>query len=432
MNISDTCPSSITTSNNFRIGSNDYYLVTVGFEDGRIVFWNPCVKGALQCAKFDKESVNILRWKNPSEPCSSQWLAVGYERGNLVIYDVKWPDGPLSSTRNQRCISNHYPFVISQRYKIKAHDRSVTACLWLKPTNPGDGDLVTGSRDRTVKVWLLSDELRQVKTLRIPNDSRSGADEGSGRKYQGWIAFDYSLTEQTKEKVSKLFDSLDPTTRLVLVNAVYFKGKWRVPFNHAYNEDFTFQFLNGPSRSMSMMCMERNMTFLKHEDAKGCFLPFKGDQYEFICIVPEPHLTLQEFMVKHFNSSFIKYLTTHQNKLYGKLIMPKFRMECEIDLKSVMTKLGVEKCFSKESADLSGITDAEKLFVNQAVHKTYLAVNEKGVEAAAITGIGMIPMCLPPPPQIIVKADRPFLSVIWDTKQEILVFIGAVTDPNEF
>jgi serpin B len=107
------------------------------------------------------------------------------------------------------------------------------------------------------------------------------------------------------------------------------------------------------------------------------------------------------------------------------LIMPKFEFSLDVDLVPVLSALGMPLAFDKNNADFSGITRAERLYVNKALHKAYILVNEAGTEAAAVTVIGVAPASLP----MEVRIDRPFIFVIRDLSTGTILFVGRVVNP---
>ncbi|KAI1289795.1 Protein Z-dependent protease inhibitor [Halotydeus destructor] len=241
------------------------------------------------------------------------------------------------------------------------------------------------------------------------------------------------VDEQTRGKISKLFDMpLDPNTVLVLMNVIYFKATWDSPkFDSYLTKLDTF---NGRKRSLqvSFMFQESKLrsSYDEFYNLDIIEVPFKGDA-SFIILLPRDNGTaLDDFITKvnkdDLETLIIEVLSSERQRT--KLWMPKFKYDTNYDLKPLMTKLGVKDVFSQTAADLSEIGGTPgQLWVDQAVHKAFIEVNEEGVEAAGAGGVTIRSRSLPPP-MPLYKVDRPFLFLIRDNTANVNLFVGKVSD----
>jgi serpin B len=154
-------------------------------------------------------------------------------------------------------------------------------------------------------------------------------------------------------------------------------------------------------------------------------LPYKGDLAEMVIILPDPggFETFESTLDAEKFSAILESLRSSELTLY----MPKFEFSADLDLKPILSALGIPLAFDMTKADFSNMTKAERLYVQQAWHKAYVLVNEEGTEAAAFTFFGMAPASLPQELHI----DRPFIFVIRDVPTGTILFVGRVLNPPE-
>ena len=216
--------------------------------------------------------------------------------------------------------------------------------------------------------------------------------------------------------------SVKSDTRLMLVNALYFKGAWAFPFNPSATESAPFRMLDGSERTVSMMERRMAVPYLKDEGFQAFALPYVGNATQMLIILPDTGRF--DEVEARLSASFLGTVHEEMKNTDFFFRMPKFQVETEIDLPEAMGALGMTDAFSNR-ANLSGITTAEQLFLAVARHKAFVAVDEKGTEAAAATAIGAEPVSLPP----TFTVDRPFLFLIEDTETKTVLFIGRMMKP---
>ncbi|GFY50434.1 serpin B3 [Trichonephila inaurata madagascariensis] len=234
------------------------------------------------------------------------------------------------------------------------------------------------------------------------------------------------VNEKTRNMIPELLDSLDPATVLVILNAVYFKGFWL----HKFNEKHTFLqyfYNNGDEdnyKQVDMMHLKENFLYVEKESYKALELPYKGEDISMLILLPNTKDGLSN-LENSLNSTFIQDLKQGMRKRKVEVALPKFRLEYSKSLKQQFQSLGMNKIFNAE-AHLDGINDSKQLLVSEIVHKAVLIVNEEGSEAAAATAVVMMRCSLLMCPEFIV--DHPFLFVIYNSKNNLIYFMGRVDE----
>ncbi|PRD22298.1 UNVERIFIED_CONTAM: Neuroserpin [Trichonephila clavipes] len=232
------------------------------------------------------------------------------------------------------------------------------------------------------------------------------------------------VNEKTQNMIPELLDSLDPATVLVILNAVYFKGFWL----HKFNEKHTFLqyfYNNGDEdnyEQVDMMHLKENFLYVEKESYKALELPYKGEDISMLILLPNSKDGLSN-LENSLNSTFIQDLKQGMRKRKVEVALPKFRLEYSKSLKQQFQSLGMNKIFNA-GAHLDGINDSKQLLVSEIVHKAVLIVNEEGSEAAAATAVVMMRCSLSMCPEFIV--DHPFLFVIYNSKNNLIYFMGRV------
>jgi len=238
----------------------------------------------------------------------------------------------------------------------------------------------------------------------------------------------------TREKIKDLIkpDMLNSLTRLVLVNAIYFKGDWASKFDPKRTRDQDFQLSDGSKVAVPMMTQTRKYQWASMEglDAAMIELPYKGDRIVMQILLPRQAGGLRELEDK-LRTEELETLF-QENKMEEKvaLTLPRFKLEQTIPLNSHLESLGIRDMFVAGQADFSGIDGTRELFVSTVVQKAFIEVNEEGSEAAAATGAVMMMRSMPMPPEEFV-ADHPFLFYLRDRLTGMLLFQGRVQDPSK-
>ena len=223
-------------------------------------------------------------------------------------------------------------------------------------------------------------------------------------------------------------------TRLVLTNAIYFKGTWKVQFDEANTTDRDFTLNTGEliqAETMKLIDTEDTFNYTETEDLKILELPYTGDEMSMMIILPNENTDLSTIVESIDKNTYYEWLDDMTKKEVD-IYLPKFEIKTPLyDLNNYLKNLGMQEAFG--SADFSGITDQADLFISQVLHKAFIEVNEEGTEAAAATAVIMFEMGIPDddePPRLIFDCNHPFLFLIQHKETKTVLFMGSIEDPT--
>ncbi|CAN8012922.1 unnamed protein product [Ixodes pacificus] len=234
------------------------------------------------------------------------------------------------------------------------------------------------------------------------------------------------VKQKTHDKIDKLFDGpLDPLTRLVLLNAIFFKGAWSTKFDESATTKK--QFLNGGTTPTQVDTMTNRIRIgyksfptMRLEVAE---LPYAGGNYSMVILLPRGSEGIEGFkhnLTEHHLQDFIGHVELREVTVS----LPKFKLETEYSLKDNLKSLGITEIFGAQ-ADLSGISGDGDLVVSDVVHKAVVEVNEEGTEAAAVSGVNVVTR-LVEVPTLEFNVNQPFFFFIRNTQTKDLLFAGQV------
>ena len=248
------------------------------------------------------------------------------------------------------------------------------------------------------------------------------------------------VDEHTRGKINKIVtpDLFNFPVRLILVNAIYFKGLWDKPFKEKNTKDDKFTLINGEKVAISMMHQTTKFGYFENKDLQIIEFPYKGsfvfgsrESISMIIILPKAFdgmLRLNQILSIENLDKFVLNLETKKVEVH----FPRFKLETIYGLKQTLTDLGLKDAFN-QNADFSGVTDTpEGILIHEVIHKAFVDVNEEGTEAAAVTAVIALAgaaMVRPRPPPIF-RADHPFLFLIRDVRSNLILFIGSVMNPK--
>ena len=223
-------------------------------------------------------------------------------------------------------------------------------------------------------------------------------------------------------------NSLTPATRLVVVNAVYFRDKWQTPFSTQATMDQPF-YQAAEQLKVSMMRRTSETGFMQDDKIQAVELPYRGD-FSMVVLLP---LKSDSFdaMEKSVTAAAINNWTAALVTQTVDVSLPRFAMKCSYVLNKPLISLGMSDAFDPDRADFSGISSQERLEFDKVSHKTFVQVDEQGTEAAAVTSVTMAPAAAHRVEQVAVfKADHPFLFLIRQRSTGAVLFIGRVAKPE--
>nr|XP_061834175.1 leukocyte elastase inhibitor-like isoform X1 [Nerophis lumbriciformis] len=259
-----------------------------------------------------------------------------------------------------------------------------------------------------------------------------GASEACRAEINSWVE------EQTENKIKDLLKpgTLSATTRLALVNAIYFKGNWKHMFNPGNTCEQPFKVNQNVTTKVQMMYLKEKLpyNYIPELGLQILEMPYKGDELSMVILLPEestdgsdPLLKLE----KELTHSTLSEWTKRDNMdVYTDVVvhLPKFKLEEEYELNEPLAKLGMTNVFCAAKADLSGMNGEGRLSLSTVAHKAFVEVNEEGSEAAAATA-GIASFCMLMREEHF-NADHPFLFFIRHNKSKSVLFLGRFSSPQ--
>uniref|UniRef100_UPI00398E4A9E leukocyte elastase inhibitor-like n=1 Tax=Pristiophorus japonicus TaxID=55135 RepID=UPI00398E4A9E len=237
---------------------------------------------------------------------------------------------------------------------------------------------------------------------------------------------------QTEGKIQNLLaqGTIDEQSKLVLVNAIYFKGNWEMKFDEEDTEERPFRLTEDESKPVKMMYQKGtfNTTYIEDLATNILELPYIQNELSMLILLPNEISGLEELEKQLTYDKLLKW--TSAEKLDPSEIvvyLPRFKLEASYDLESTLATMGMSEAFDATSADFSGMTGASELSLSKLVHKSFVEVNEEGTEAAGSTEATMTFRCLSFAEEFI--ADHPFLFFIRHNKTQSILFFGRLSCP---
>jgi serpin B len=235
------------------------------------------------------------------------------------------------------------------------------------------------------------------------------------------------VEEKTEQKIKNLIPEgvLNALTRLVLVNAIYFKGIWASQFDRNRTDDAPFWVSPHGQVQAPLMQQQTEFRYGEVDGLQILELPYVGEDLSMILLLPAEIDGLAALEARLTSSNLAKWT----QKLWARevqVFLPRFKMTYSVSLSETLQAMGMVDAFGP--ADFSGMTGDRCLFISAILHKAFIEVNEEGTEAAAATAV-IISKSMPPPPPPIFRADHPFVVLIRENRTGSLLFLGRVTNP---
>ncbi|XP_046444643.1 leukocyte elastase inhibitor-like isoform X2 [Daphnia pulex] len=312
----------------------------------------------------------------------------------------------------------------------------------------GNSDSVIGSLIQSIKgdenfTLEAANQLYVAEKYQLTDDFKQNLNDNYGAAGQTVdFAVDASRTkinewveEFTQHKIKDLLPegSVNSLTKLVLVNAVYFKGNWMRKFDSSLTAVEPF-YLGSKDKQKNVNMMHIDAEFrtgyIESLDARLLELPYVGRKLSMFIVLPNKIDGLPELELKMHEASLDdSNVEMRSAKLH--VAIPKFKLDADIKLKDILIEMGIADLFDANAADFSGISGEKDLFVSDIFHKSFIDVNEEGSEAAAATGAVMMTrmMIFPPEPPAPFVADHPFYYFIRDNVTKLILFSGRLAQP---
>jgi serine protease inhibitor len=233
------------------------------------------------------------------------------------------------------------------------------------------------------------------------------------------------VSQKTQGKIEKIVDKIRPDEVLFLINAIYFKGNWKTPFDKSKTANKTFSLSDGSSKQHPMMSQTAVYGYYETDKFEAVSLPYgKEGSLSMYIFLPRLNSNLETFLQQLTPENWNKWMQEFR-KTNCIIEIPRFKIEYEVELKSTLIALGMAGIFDISKADFSAMTD-DNVAVASVKHKTFVEVNEEGTEAAALTSIHLLRSRLP----FQMNVNRPFFCAIQDHTTGTILFMGTIVDPQ--
>jgi serpin B len=239
------------------------------------------------------------------------------------------------------------------------------------------------------------------------------------------------VSEQTEGKIKDLITEgiLTEWTRLVLTNAIYFKADWEEPFEASKTTEQPFTRLDNTQVTVPMMTQRGMYAYVESNEYQAIEIPYKGGRAVMVILLPKPgqfEMVESSLGGEQVNAILQSLQSRDKTLVDVQLSLPKFQYEARLNLAGMLANMGMSEAFSG-SADFSGMDGTRNLLIAHVVHKAFVAVDEKGTEAAAASGI-MQEIVIAP--AATMTCDRAFIFLIYDKQTGAILFVGRVLDPT--
>jgi serpin B len=263
---------------------------------------------------------------------------------------------------------------------------------------------------------------------KVQNMDFINSSESSRKEINSWVE------NQTESKIKDLLSkgSVNSMTRLVLTNAIYFKGDWKEAFSEDCTYKDSFFLSNGDRTEVDMMCMgdkNKKFNYFEEDDLQVIELPYKGEDISMMILLPKQG-NLKELEGNITPESLERYRNEMQREKV-KIFLPSFKLETQYSMSQDLADMGMPKAFTPD-AEFTGMSEAsgDKLFISNIIHKAFVELDEVGTEAAAATGVTMEITAMPTQTVPIFDADHPFIFMIQDGDTGNVLFMGKLENPN--
>ncbi len=234
--------------------------------------------------------------------------------------------------------------------------------------------------------------------------------------------------DNTNNKIPKIIDKVSGDVVMYLINAIYFKGMWRMKFDKSNTQLKPFYASEGQSTQVEMMKMTSDFNYTKNRDAAYLELPYGNNAFSMVVILPNEGKTTED-VIKNMNTNTWNSNLDAFRAAKVNVELPRFKMECDYRLPLNLAEMGMKIPFTLD-ADFTGISRGGGVFISDVIHKTFIEINEEGTEAAAVTAVEATFGSTGGPSQPTVvnfSVNKPFLFVIKEKSTNVIMFMGKMS-----
>ena len=243
-------------------------------------------------------------------------------------------------------------------------------------------------------------------------------------KINGWCS------EKTHGKIPTIIERLSPAEKIVLLNAIYFKGTWQSQFEPRQTLDDLFMSPKG-ELPVKMMHKRGKLMYMRGENFQSVSLPYVDGKQRLIVFLPDKDVELPAFQAQFTEDNWSKWMQKYASADVS-LSLPKFKVDFFIQLNKALSDMGMRQAFSQSSADFSNMVNRDRMYISRVLQKTFMDVNEEGTEAAAVTAVIMAKRAVSLQQQRFVefRVDRPFVIALVDDETDSILFLGSIVNPK--
>jgi serine protease inhibitor len=235
------------------------------------------------------------------------------------------------------------------------------------------------------------------------------------------------IEDKTNGLIKEMVDKLDENTVMLLINAIYFKGKWKSQFDKSKTEELPFYKQGGMQTNVPMMKQKTDFSVFEGNDFVMAEFPYGQGNFVMDVILPNDQSSFNSTLAMVTDANYENWIS-QMTKRETDLSFPRFKYGFKKKLKEVLTDMGMGIAFT-DDADFSNITDLYDLLINEVTHQSFIETNEEGTEAAAATVVEIGLTSMPPAP-LVLKLDHPFIYIIRESTTNTIIFMGKVADPS--
>jgi len=294
-----------------------------------------------------------------------------------------------------------------------SYEMNIANSLWVEKTHAFLQTFIDANKN------TFNGELEQVDFINAPESVRESINT--------WVA------EHTRNKITNLIPpgGVNDTTRLALINAVYFKGRWDEEFDKKLTRAEPFYSADGKTTQVPLMSLSKPMSlpFFAGDGIKIVELDYFGDGISMIILLPDTAEGIAALEAR-LNEALLSRWMGSLKKQMVSVHLPRFSMNWGAkNIVPDLRELGMRDAFVSKAADFSGIDGSRDLLISSVFHKAFVEVNEEGTEAAAATGVMVGVTSMPAPPEVF-RADHPFLFLIREKTTGTILFMGRLSKPD--
>ena len=231
--------------------------------------------------------------------------------------------------------------------------------------------------------------------------------------------------DNTNNLIKEVLDKTKPSDLMYLLNALYFKGIWVSEFDAKNTSKVDFIEQNGKKTRVDMMHQEANFSYTDDEIMQVVELPYGNKAFSMMVLLPKADKEVADVIKAFQNDTYWASIKNKMSNQNIELSLPKFKIEYSKKLNKVLSDMDIEIAFTPGKADFSRMTDREA-YISFVTQDTYIATDEVGTEAAAVTVVGVVETSSPISESVVFKASRPFIYIIQENSTGTILFMGTV------